>query len=76
MKTNYLGLKIECFVISFPTACKNETISKNEAAYCQEKLAAMNESAMKQQKLVFLKSVNERMESRDNRRKVEDAEEA
>ena len=36
----------------------------------------MNESAMKQQKLVFLKSVNERMESRDNRRKAEDAEEA
>ena len=42
----------------------------------KKKLAAMNESAMKQQKLVFLKSVNERMESRDNRRKVDDAEEA
>ena len=29
--------KFECFVISFPTVCKNETISKNEAVYYQEK---------------------------------------
>ena len=50
--------------------------AKMKQPIAQKKLAAMNESAMKQQKLVFLKSVNERMELRDNRRKVDDAEEA
>ena len=33
-----------------------------------------NEREMEQQKLTFLKSVNERMESRDKRKEVDDAE--
>ena len=38
----------------------------------QKKLTAMKKSEMEQQNLTFLESVNEKMESRDKRNKVDD----
>ena len=48
--------------------------AKMKQPTAKKKLAAMKESEMKQQKPTFLKSVNKRMESRDKRKKVDDAE--
>ena len=39
----------------------------------KKKLTAMKKSEMEQQNLTFLESVNEKMESRDKRNKVDDA---
>ena len=48
--------------------------AKIKQLIAKKKLVAVKESEMEQQKLTFLKSVKERMESRDKRKKVDDAE--
>ena len=48
--------------------------AKMKQPIAKKKLAAMKEREMEQQKLTFLKSVNERMELQDKRKKVDHAE--
>ena len=48
--------------------------AKMKQPIAKKKLAPVKESEMEQQNLTFLKSVNERMESRDKRKKVDDGE--
>ena len=52
----------------------NYVQAKMKQLIAKKKLAAMKKSEIEQQKLTFIKSVNERMESRDKRKKVDDAE--
>ena len=48
--------------------------AKMKQPIVKKKMAATKENEMEQQKLTFLKNVKERMESRDKRKKVDDAE--
>ena len=50
--------------------------AKIKQPIAKKKLAAMKESKMEQQKMTFLKSLDKRMESRDKRKKVDDAEDS
>lgn len=53
---------------------KGVNISKPKQPIIKRKLSATKENELDRQKLSFLKSVNERMESRDKNKKVDDAE--